>query len=217
MKNSIFSGLIFCSLLLAAAQTNGQTFEQNGTPIFVSSADHSAFNAYPQDNIVVLRWKTGNERDVDRYVIERSDDTLHFNSMDEVVAKGSIDQDSQDSSYSDMDSYPASPINYYRLRTIMKDGSSSVSDFVRVDMNTAKMPVLYPSVLHMGGTLRMNNYHEQPITVNFFNERGTLMGSFMVNSTSFDIPSQGWGRGIFFYRISDETHPLINAGKIMIL
>lgn len=214
MKRFILSGLISCSLLFAAAQTNGQTFGQNGTPIFVSSTDHSAFFAYTDNNTVILRWKTGNEREVDRYVIERAIDTVHFNTMDEVVAKGVIDQDS---SYSDMDSYPSSPINYYRLRTVLKDGSSFVSDFVRVDMNTDKMPVLYPSVLHMGGTLRMNNYHEQPITVNFFNERGTLMGSFMVNSTSFDIPSQGWGKGIFFYRISDETHPLINAGKIMIL
>jgi hypothetical protein len=221
MKKLIFSGLIFCGLLLSAAQTSGQSFASNGSfanngaPILTSPADRSGLFAYPESNIIVLRWTTGNERNIDRYVVEKASDSLHFNPLHEVVARGSIDGD--DSTYQDMDSYPASPVNYYRLKTVRTDGSVFYSAIVRVDVDSRKTPILKPTVVHMGSTIRMDNYHEQPLTVNFFNASGTLMRSFVVNSTSFDIPTDGWSKGIFFYRISDATHPLINAGKIMIL
>src|SRR5260221_2871203 len=215
MKKFIFSGLIFCGMLLVAAQTNAQSFANNGAPIIVSAADHSGLFAYPENNIVILQWSTGDEKNVDRYVIEHATDTIHFNPLHEVVSRGAIDQDSL---YRDMDSYPTSPVNYYRLKTVLSDGSAFYSAIVRADVDSRKTPVLKPTILHMGGTLLMANYHEQPLTVNCFDESGTLVGSFIVNSTSFDIPViSGWKTGVFFYRISDASHPLINAGKIMIL
>jgi hypothetical protein len=217
MKKIIFSGLIFCGALLFTAQTIGQSFANNGDPIIVSPADHSGLFAYTEMNIIILQWSTGNEKNVDRYIIERAADSIHFNTLHEVVSRGTIGQDDQDSLYRDMDSYPTSSVNYYRLRTVLTDGSSLYSAVVRADVDSRKTPILKPTVLHMGGTLRMDNYHEQPLTVNFFNASGTLMGSFIVNSTSFDIPTSGWNKGIFFYRISDASHPLIDAGKIMIL
>jgi hypothetical protein len=217
MKKLIFSALIFCGVLLVTAQTNGQSFANNGDPIIVSPADHSGLFAYAEKNIIILQWSTGNEKNVDRYIIERAADSIHFNTLHEVVSRGTIGQDDQDSLYRDMDSYPTSPVNYYRLRTVLSDGSSLYSAVVRADVDSRKTPILKPTVLHIGGTLRMDNYHEQPLTVNFFNASGTLMGSFIVNSTSFDIPTSGWNKGIFFYRISDASHPLIDAGKILIL
>jgi hypothetical protein len=44
-----------------------------------------------------------------------------------------------------------------------------------------------------------------------------LLKSVLVNSSSFNINTTGWAKGLIFYRISDKTHPLIDAGKIMIL
>lgn len=214
MKKFFFSGLIFSGTFLLAAQTNAQSFANNGEPITVSPADHSGLFAYPENNIIILQWSTGDEKNVDRYVIEHATDSIHFNPLHEVVSRGTVDQENL---YRDMDSYPTSSVNYYRLRTVLSDGSAFYSAVVRADVDSRKTPILKPSVLHMGGTLRMDNYHEQPLTVNFFNAFGTLVGSFIVNSTSFNIPTSGWKTGIFFYRISDASHPLIDAGKIMIL
>jgi hypothetical protein len=216
MKKLYFSGLISCSLLLMTAQTNGQSFGQNGAPIIVSNPDHSALYAYPiNDNIIVLRWGTGNEQQVDRYVIEHSTDSIHFDPLHEVVAKGDIDG-AADSTYQDEDAYPASPVNYYRLATIFKDGNSIYSSIVRVDVDANRTPILKPTVLHMGGTLRMDNYHAQPLQINFYTAGGAIVASYLVNSTSFNISTDGWSRGILFYRISDERHALIDAGKILL-
>ncbi len=215
MKKLYFSGLISCGLLLAAAQTMGQ-FEQNGEPVAVSSSDHTGLLAYPEnENIIVLRWFAGNEQQIDHYTIERSTDSSYFNPLHEVLARG-VNAESIDSSYQDEDSYPTSPINYYRLVTVMKDGSSIYSSVVRVDIDASRTPTLKPTVLHMGGTLRMDNFHEQPLQLHFYTPGGAIIAGYMVNSTSFNVNTDGWARGIVFYRISDEHHALVNAGKILV-
>ncbi len=215
MKKLYFSGLISCGLLLAAAQTMGQ-FAQNGEIITSSTPDRTGLLAYPEnENIIVLRWFAGNEQQIDHYSIERSTDSSYFNPLHEVLARG-VNAESIDSSYQDEDSYPTSPINYYRLVTVMKDGSSIYSPVVRVDVDASRTPTLKPTVLHMGGTLRMDNFHEQPLQVNFYSAGGGIIGAYMVNSTSFNVNTDGWSRGIVFYRISDEHHALVNAGKILV-
>lgn len=203
MKKFYFSALISCSLLLTAAQTNGQV-------------DHSSLYAYTENqNVIVLRWSTGNERAVDHYVIEKSTDSLLFNPLHEVVARGVIDAVG-DSSYQDEDAYPGSSVNYYRLATIFKDGNAIYSPVVRVDVNSARTPVLKPTVLTVGGTLYMDNFHEQPLIVDFYTVGGARVGSYMVNSTSFNINTSALSRGLLIYRICDENHALINAGKIIL-
>lgn len=216
MKKLYFSGLISCGLLLAAAQTMGQSFEQNGEAITVSPANHSGLLAYREnENVIVLRWFAGNEQEIDHYTIERSADSSYFNPMHEVLARGAAGA-SVDSSYQDEDAYPASDVNYYRLVTAMKDGSSVYSPIVRVDVDAARTPVLKPTVLHMDATLRMDNFHEQPLQVNFYTASGAIIASYMVNSTAFNVNSGAWPKGIIFYRIADETHALVSSGKILV-
>jgi hypothetical protein len=217
MKKLHFSGLISCGLLLAAAQTMGQ-FEQNGESVTTSTANHTGLLAYPEnENIIVLRWFAGNEQLIDHYTIEKSTDSSYFNPMHEVVARGTVEgSGSLDSSYQDEDSYPTSPVNYYRLVTVMKDGSSIYSSVVRVDVNDKRTPILKPTVLHMDATLRVDNFHEQPLQVNFYTASGAIVASYMINSTAFNVNSGNWPKGIIFYRISDQSHALVNAGRILV-
>jgi hypothetical protein len=213
MKKLIFSALISCSLLVAA-QTFGQSFGDNNSPVILSPADHSAFVAYAENNIVIMRWGTGNEKEVDHYVIEHSADSVHFDPLHQVVSKSAIDMDS---SYQDADPYPASPVNFYRLVTVNSDGVPEYSAAVRVDVNTANTPVLEPSVIHAGGTLRLDPYTDQLYQINFFTANGQLIGAYTVNSSSFTINATGWPVGMYFYRISGEHQPLVTSGKILLV
>jgi hypothetical protein len=208
----IFCGFVF---LAAAVQGKGQQFAQNGEPVITSTPNQPRFYGYPENNIVMLRWTAGNERSVDRYVVERSADSIHFDPLHEVVGRGAIDADG-DSSYQDADSYPQTSPYYYRIRTVFLDGNSIVSPVIRVDVDYRRTPVLKPTVLYRGGTLRMDDTHDQPVTVNFFNTAGALVGSYLVNGNTFDINTTTFGKGMLIYRVSDEHHALINAGKIMI-
>jgi hypothetical protein len=217
MKKIYFSGLISCGLLLAAAQTMGQAFEQNGDAITVSPASQTGLLAYRENqNVIVLRWLAGgDEQLIDHYTIEKSTDSSYFNPMHEVVASGAVEA-AVNRSYQDEDTYPTAPVNFYRLVTVMKDGSSIYSSTVRVDINNRRTPILKPTVLHMDATLRVDDFHEQPLQINFYTASGAIIAGYMVNSTSFNVNSGSWPKGIVFYRISDENHALVDAGKILV-
>ncbi|HWK05288.1 MAG TPA: hypothetical protein VNS58_16725 [Puia sp.] len=216
MKKLYFSALIFCGLFVTA-----QTNAQSSAPVTISDGGEqgpaATFNAYSESNssIVMIRWKTSDEKNIDHFVVEHSTDGTHFDPLHAVVARGGSAVEAQ--SYEDGDSYPAAKENYYRLAIVSKDGNSFYSPVMKVDMTGKKMPALAPTVLHMGGTLRVEPYYRDPVTVNFFNESGMRVGVYMVNGSSFNISTSGWGKGLYFYRISDASHPLIDAGKIMVL
>lgn len=214
MKKLYFSALILCSVCITAT-TYGQSSGE-----FIAAAEEeqspsATFMAYSesQSNIVRIRWQSSRENNIDHFVVEHSTDSIHFSPLHEVVASGGTGN----SSYEDVDGYPAAPVNYYRLVTVSKDGNSFYSGVMAVYMTGKKMPVLTPTVLHMGETLRINPYFQQPVMVNIFNQGGMKVAGYMVNSTSFNVNTSGWGTGVFFYRISDATHPLIDAGKILVL
>jgi hypothetical protein len=213
MKKILVSALISCGLL-AAVQTNGQSFGQNGEPVLSTPAGYDGFYAHTQNNIVIMRWNAENESDVDHYVVEHSTDSVNFDPLHEVVSKGAGTGDS--SSYEDADAYPKSPVNYYRLTTVTKEGNSFSSPAVRVDIDPGRTPVLVPTVLNQGAMLRMdNNYRDKLLIVDFFTISGQLIKSYEVNSSSFIFNTTGWSRGLIIYRISDETHPMISSGKIL--
>jgi hypothetical protein len=181
----------------------------------VGRGSSPGFYAYPENNIVVIRWQGGDERNVDHFVIEHGMDSIHLAPLHELIAGGS---NGDNALYADADSYPDPRENYYRLKVISRDGQVFYSPIVVVDMTGKAVPLLKPTVLHLGNTFRLDNYSgKQPLTVHFFNAGGMRTATYVVNSNYFDINTSGWGKGLYFYRVSDAVHPLINAGKIMIL
>ena len=175
----------------------------------------SNFTAHFENNIVMLHWQTGSEVNTDHYVVEHSLDSVHFAPLHEIVAIRGYDKVTD---YDDADSYPNARTNYYRVKEVSKDNHAFYSPFVRIDMTSNPVPVLKPTVVYMGSTIRLDPYYDdQPLIVDFFNAGGMKMGSYMVNTSSFNINTSTWGKGLFFYRISDPNHPLISAGKIVVM
>lgn len=89
---------------------------------------------------VSLGWETTMEKDADRFVVERSTDLREFGSVGQVTAAGNS---ATRRAYSLVDAAPRPGTNYYRLRTIDRDGTSQVSKVVAVQFNdeTAVMSV----------------------------------------------------------------------------
>jgi hypothetical protein len=220
MKKVIFSGLISCSLLFAAAQTNGQTAGPNGAPVITNTTDSTGLYAFPKndnsnENVVILRWSTTDEASVDRYVVQKSTDSILFNPLHEIVANATMDP-AGDSLYQDEDPYPASPTNYYRLATIFKDGNVIYTPVVRVDVDNAHSPVQQPTLLNVNGALRMENFYEQPLIVDLYDEGGAHIATYKVTSTAFTYNTANLSNSVLVYRILDEHHAFINAGKVML-
>lgn len=201
--------------LLAAARVMSQDIGNDGAAVISTNPDHSAFIAYVgNNNIVQMRWGRTANNQIDHYVVEHSTDGSHFDPFHQLVAKDGLDPDSM---YQDADAFPSHAVNYYRLTTFLKDGSSVSSAAVRVALDPGRTPALVPSVLHGGETLRMDqNYRDKLVIVEFFSPNGKLMGAYQVNGSSFNVNTTSWQKGLYFYRITEEGKPLMDSGKILV-
>ena len=166
---------------------------------------------------VTLGWQMESEFNTDHFVVERSSalNPTHFDPLHELVSNG----DSAGQAYNDMDIAPDGIVSYYRLKIVLRNGDAFYSPVVAIDMSDKRSLALRPSVLTMGGTLHLNTNtdYRQPMTINFFDASGRMTATYLVNSSYFDINASGWTKGIYIYRVTDGRHPLIEAGKIMIM
>jgi len=85
---------------------------------------------------VVNSWAATNEINVAHYNIQRSTNSKDFETVGTVKAVGS-----GANSYSFTDNKPANGINYYRLESVDKDGSSSFSKVVSVQLTVDRLPL----------------------------------------------------------------------------
>ena len=111
-----------------------------------------SFEATVAGDQVALSWETASERDVSRFVVERSSDAREFLAVGQVTATGKSETRK---SYGLVDTKPLLGTSYYRLRTIDRDGSSQTSKVVSVTLDdiTPSMALLGNPI--SGSTIRL--------------------------------------------------------------
>ena len=83
----------------------------------------------------MLSWFTGSEQDNDYFVLQRSKDGESFENIAEIKGKGNS---SSLSSYQSTDVKPYAGVNYYRLRSVDKQGIGTYSEIIAVYSPTGK-------------------------------------------------------------------------------
>jgi hypothetical protein len=96
-----------------------------------------------QDGQVNVSWITASERNASHFLVQHSTDGKHFRTLGQVQALG---ETTTAGNYQFLHANPA-PLNYYRLRSVDKDASSSLSPMVTAQLQTdlISAPVLYPN------------------------------------------------------------------------
>ncbi len=95
----------------------------------------------------LLQWKTSNEINSDYFTIERSSNARTFESIGRVSASGNS---STEKNYSFTDQTPLKGVNYYRLRTVDKDGNAEYSKIIATTSKGGQAIELVQSVLSYG-------------------------------------------------------------------
>jgi hypothetical protein len=156
----------------------------------------SGFAATKQENGVLLNWSAGNEANVDHYEIQRGASSTGFFTVGTVAAGAS--------QYSFTDDAPAAGRNYYRLKIVGKDGSSTYSTIVLMDFQESltAVPTVYPNPavdqLHIG---LANATDDASIVV--LNTAGqTLKTVKATGAGRVDIAIGDLNKGIYFVEIS---------------
>ncbi len=86
------------------------------------------FTVSGKDNQAQLLWKTANEENLSSFNLQHSADCISFTTIGTVKAKGA-------GNYSFTDTKPTTGTNYYRLQSVDKDGTSSYSKIISVQLS----------------------------------------------------------------------------------
>ncbi len=86
------------------------------------------FMGTPEGNRILLYWKTGEEKDINTFLIERSNDNKIFTKIGEITAKG----DNSEYQFEDTNLATVRASYYYRLRIRRTDGSFQMTEVITV-------------------------------------------------------------------------------------
>jgi hypothetical protein len=139
------------------------------------------FKASQAGNTVILNWKVETEYNLEKYVIERSNDGRTFTAIGEVPGKnipGTL-------YYTFTDLQPYADNNYYRLRAVDIDGEKKYSAIVLVKLGGLIPTItIFPNpVINKSLTLQMQNMKAGLYHLRLYNSTGQAVLSKQLNHT----------------------------------
>jgi len=151
---------------------------------------------------VALQWTTSLEKNIRYFVVERSNDNVHYTDIDTVQA---LNNGNFTETYHDEDQNPLKGISYYRLRIINADGSISYSAPVYVRITDSKAPLIYPNPAK--GILNIVRGEEPIKSISFFDMMGRAVGriSNISDNNIIKTPVNTLANGAYVVEIRTAT------------
>ena len=164
-----------------------------GGPLPVSLLD---FKAVLQNKSVLLQWKIATEKNLTRFVIERSADGNRFLPINSVTVTG-VSTYTRD--YSIMDEQPLQGINFYRLKMVDADGKFTYSNIVAVKINADNKLQIFPNPAKRILFVEANGNNENAIVqiVDAGGRKLKEMKVFLNGKTSFSVDISNLPDGIY--------------------
>lgn len=146
-------------------------------PATLLPMDLITFEATRVGKEVQLNWITENELEVDYYTLEKSNDGVQFEAINEQKAKGN--GRSNNNRYNYLDTKPFVGVNYYRLGQVDVDGTQTYSKVLAVNFEEKAQPVitLAPNPAHDNLTVDYVTSEEGTISIQVYDVIGQLMSS----------------------------------------
>jgi Secretion system C-terminal sorting domain/FG-GAP repeat len=142
-----------------------------------------------------LTWITTQENNSSHFEVERSADGINFNRLGNVAAAG---YSSQSKNYSFNDMAPLAGVNYYRLRMVDKDGRSSYSNIVSINViiKGNSLISIYPSPFNEKLNITVSNETAAMANIEIFDNSSKLVFTHKaaVNKGTNNIPVVNLGR-----------------------
>ena len=148
---------------------------------------------------VKLSWKTTNEIDMDKYVVEKSKDGRSFSNIGNINANNT-------SSYELIDQYPFAGANYYRLRMIEKNGQFKFSKIVLINTKPAAGISVYPNPAK-DQVIVLHQKADKPAHIFVYNANGARVLTAPVKQTAVQsaIDVSDLSHGIYLIVYSDGS------------
>ncbi|HEY4650485.1 MAG TPA: T9SS type A sorting domain-containing protein [Pontibacter sp.] len=179
--------------------------------ITVLPVELASFKGVNQNGAAKLLWSTASEKNNDRFEVERSQDGKNFTKIGEVTGNGTSNIKL---SYNFIDASPVAGTNYYRLRQVDFDGTSSFSKTVSVTFAatraTTAMAQVYPTIAAEQVTINLASATARPTIVVLDATGKVVMQYAQVADHQLVVPVQQLQNGMYFVHVTDgasrETH-----------
>jgi hypothetical protein len=144
-----------------------------------------SFKAKPADEVIVLEWVTATEINSEKFVIERSEDGIAFESIGETPAAGNSVASIQ---YTSNDNLPLPGRNYYRLKMVDLDGHTEYSDVITLNHDSKKGIVIYPSPSNGKQFNLVKNFHfTDKATIQIIDNLGVRVSEFQLSDMDTEV------------------------------
>ncbi len=146
-----------------------------------------------------LQWKVGEQSGIEKYVIERSNDAIHFESIGSVDA---IDQTTY--TYQFNDANTSEDIHFYRLK-IVENNKDNYSNIIRIENKSKYKTGLWPLPAKNFVTLQSNNSKLLNTRAILQTIDGKTLSEMVIDQLPFKIDISNFAKGMYFLRLSDDS------------
>ncbi|MCS3795141.1 T9SS type A sorting domain-containing protein [Niastella sp. OAS944] len=153
------------------------------------------------NNNTVLKWKVENQENFDRYEIEYSIlDSIGFTTIGKVYSNN---QSTGTYEFIHSNANSAGNTAYYHLKMIDRDGDYRYSHFIKIRQENHTNVTLQPTVLTKGEPIRISipGSSINPHRIKIVNMAGQVIGTAIMNGTSWQLETSKWNSGAYFINI----------------
>ncbi|HTE24731.1 T9SS type A sorting domain-containing protein [Flavitalea sp.] len=171
------------------------------------------FSAVKNNGIVLLKWNTTDEVNVSHHEPQRSDDGLLFTRIGSVTARNIQGIDA----YEFSDAKPLTGTTYYRLRSVDKDGRSTLSKVINVSGDatiSAELAIVNPAFKSIYGfTNNLSGTFQYQL--NTLSGQTVQQGMVDINVSGLNIPLSGSvNKGIYLLSLQKPGFNMVR--KVMV-
>ena len=168
-----------------------------------------AFRANKMDEMVKLDWITDSEIDNNYFEIQHSIDGKHFEKIGEIQGKGNH---SARSDYHFMDEFPATGVNYYRLKQVDWNGNFDHSGVVSVvfKAETGTM-IVAPNPFSNMVALAFSEPFSEDTDIVIYNLLGQIIQTATIinNQLTTNIDLSAFEEGAYILRVGEGTNSIV--------
>jgi hypothetical protein len=164
-----------------------------------------SFKANKNGEKALILWETVSERDLETFIVERSENGKTFDAIGSVKPKAT--SESEKTTYSLVDEKPALGINYYRLQSKDWGKKGKFSNVVSVDFTPNLKSNAYPNPFSSDLNVELNIDQDVKgeIQIDLFDTGGRhILDKKIVSEgrkLNFALPTQGLATGSYIVRI----------------
>jgi SdrD B-like domain/Secretion system C-terminal sorting domain len=170
-----------------------------------------SFTAAPQGSNVLLKWTVSEEINVDRYEIEFSTNGTNFASIGSTAGAGLRN-------YQLLHTAPIIGLNYYRLKSIDKDGQFTYSEVRKVNFGKGNTLSVYPNPVKDNLSITVTgDMVNKPATISIIAMDGKLMWQQRINAMNQteSINTNALGSGKYIVRIVTDAEVINRAIEVI--